>query len=105
MQKEQFCLCYILTAITAGRCRERRYADHIIIYSDILQNAPFCSQIFKIFFALDGKGALTPLTKIMRTFLSVVHMSDKHTPHLFYFFKSHMFNFFNLIHILKKVAC
>jgi len=77
MQKEQFCLCYILTAITAGRCRERRYADHIIIYSDILQNAPFCSQIFKIFFAL---------TKIMRTFLSVVHMSDKHTPHLFYFF-------------------
>ena len=24
------CLCYILTAIRAGRCRERRYADHII---------------------------------------------------------------------------
>ena len=23
------CLCYILRAIRAGRCRERRYADHI----------------------------------------------------------------------------
>jgi len=41
-----------------GRCRERRYADHF--HSDILQNAPFRSQIFKIFFALGGKGALTP---------------------------------------------
>jgi len=52
-KKEQFlCLCYILRAIRTGRCRERRYADHIIIYSDILQNAPLCSQIFKIFFAL-----------------------------------------------------
>ena len=30
-------------------------------YSDILlQNAPFRSQIFKIFFALGAKGALTP---------------------------------------------
>ena len=28
----------------------------------LLQNAPFCSQIFKIFFASGGKGALTPLT-------------------------------------------
>ena len=25
------CLCYILRAIRAGRCRERRYADHISI--------------------------------------------------------------------------
>jgi len=28
---------------------------------------PLCSQIFKIFFTSDGKGALTPLTKILRT--------------------------------------
>jgi len=49
------CLYYILRAITAGRCRERRYADHII-YSDILQNAPFRSQIVTIFFASGGKG-------------------------------------------------
>jgi len=26
----------------------------------VLQNAPFCSQIFKIVFASGGKGALTP---------------------------------------------
>jgi len=60
MQKKSnfLCLCYILKAIRAGRCRERRYADHT--YSDILQNAPFRSQIFKIFFAFGGKGALTP---------------------------------------------
>ena len=32
----------------------------VIIYSDILQNAPFRSQIFKIFFASGDKGALTP---------------------------------------------
>ena len=25
------CLCYILRAIRAGRCRQRRYADHIFI--------------------------------------------------------------------------
>jgi len=56
------CLCYILRAIRAGRCRERRYADPHIIYSDIglLQNAPFRSQIF---FASGGKEALIPLTK------------------------------------------
>jgi len=39
------------------------------IYSDILQNAPFRSQVFQIFFASNGKGALTPLTKILRTLL------------------------------------
>jgi len=60
------CLCYILRAIMAGRCRERRYADHfgeLHIYLDILQNAPLRSQISKIFFASGGKGVLTPLTK------------------------------------------
>ena len=32
LQKISFlCLCYILRAIRAGRCRERRYADHIFI--------------------------------------------------------------------------
>ena len=29
-------------------------------FSDILQNAPFRRQIFNIFFASGGKGALTP---------------------------------------------
>jgi len=46
------------------------------ICSDILQNAPFRSQIFKIFFASGSKGALTPLTKILRTFLTAAfHVS------------------------------
>jgi len=31
--------------------------------------APFRNQIFKIFFASGGKGALAPLTKILRTYL------------------------------------
>ena len=60
--------CYILRAIRAGRCRERRCVDPHI-YPDLLQTAPFRSQIFKIFFASGGKGALTPLTKILRTFV------------------------------------
>ena len=67
------CLCYILRAIRAGRCRERRY-DLILsyIHSDILQNTPFRSQIFQIFFASRGKGALAPLTKILRMFLGLL---------------------------------
>jgi len=58
MQKKSSFL-NIMRAIRAGRCRERRYADHIFI--QIYQNAPFRSQIKKKhFFALGGKGALTP---------------------------------------------
>jgi len=49
----------ILRSIRAGRWPH--------IYSDILQNAPFRSQIFKIFFASGGTEALTPLTKILQT--------------------------------------
>jgi len=44
---------------------------------DILQNAQFRSQISKTFFASGGKGALTPLTKFLRTPLgSVMLRSD-----------------------------
>ena len=73
MQKRAVFFVYVntLRAIRTGRFRERRYADHIFIQigHTVLQNAPFRSQIFKIFFASGGKGALTPLTKILRTFL------------------------------------
>jgi len=62
------CLCYILRAIRAGRCRERLCADHIFIQIYFSQNAPFRGQIFKVFFASGGQGALIPLTKILRTF-------------------------------------
>jgi len=40
-----------------------------VVHSE-LQNAPFRSQIFKIFFASGGKGGIDPLTKILRTPLS-----------------------------------
>jgi len=60
-------MSYFESNIRAGRCRERLYADHI--YSHVLQNAPFRSQIF---FASGSKGVLTPLTKILRTFLPVL---------------------------------
>jgi len=40
---------------------------------NILQNAPFRSQIFKIFFASGGKWVLTPLTKILRTPLGLIY--------------------------------
>jgi len=74
MQKRAvfLCLCYILKAIKAGRCRERRYAEQHI-YSDrpILQNAPFRSQIFKKKFRLRRQDGIDPLTKILRTFLAL----------------------------------
>ena len=38
-------------------------------FSDILQNAPFRSQFFKIFFASGGKGGIDPPTKVLRAFL------------------------------------
>jgi len=43
----------------------------------MLQNAPFRSQIFTIFFASGGKGALTPLIKILQTFLAEADESEQ----------------------------
>jgi len=64
------CLCYI--SQQSGQAGVENGAMlTTFIYSDILQNAPFRSQIFLIFFASGGKGALTPLTKILRTFLGL----------------------------------
>jgi len=61
VQKEQFSTFMLYFESNQGRQ----------VYSSILQNAPFRSQIFIIFFASGGRGALTPLTKILRTFLLV----------------------------------
>ena len=50
--------------------RERRYADHIFIHSDILQNAPFRSQIFKFFLRWQGgidPPNQNPARTVMRT--------------------------------------
>jgi len=43
----------------------------LMIIIIVIVIAPFRSQIFKIFFASGSKGALTPLTKILRTPLTV----------------------------------
>jgi len=49
-------LCYILTGQAGVKNGAMLTA---FIYSDILQNTPFRSQICKIVFASGGKGALT----------------------------------------------
>ena len=64
-----FYVCYILRATRTGRCRERRYADHIVIQIYFRMHH-FVVKFSKKNFASGGKGPLTPLTKILRTFLS-----------------------------------
>ena len=49
----------ILKAIRAGRCRERRYADHIFIQIYFRMHN-FVVKFSKKNFASGGKGALTP---------------------------------------------
>ena len=50
-----------------GRCRERAMmTTYVFRYTS---ECTIRSQIFRIFFASGGKGALTPLTKILRTYL------------------------------------
>jgi len=46
-------------------------------YSGIVQNAPFRSQIFTIFFASSGKGALTAAGKVIER-LGFVTLSMRH---------------------------
>jgi len=61
------CLCNILRAVGAGRCRERRYADHIFI------QIYFKMHHFVVKFSkkirLRRQGSIDPLIKILRTFL------------------------------------
>jgi len=59
-----------LRAIRAGRCRERRYSDHIFIEIYFSMHH-FVVKFFKIFFASGGKRAVTHITKIPRTFLTL----------------------------------
>ena len=51
------------------KIKNRKHAKKSIFQYFRMQNAPFRSQIFKIFFASGGKRALTPPTKILRKFL------------------------------------
>ena len=56
MQKRAVFYVYV---VRAGRCRERRYADHIFIHIYFRMHH-FVVTFLKIFFASGGKGALTP---------------------------------------------
>jgi len=52
---------------SAGRCRERRYADHIFI--QIYFRMHHFVVNFPNFLRLRRQGGIDPLTKILRTFL------------------------------------
>ena len=62
------CLYYILRAIRAGRCRERRYADHIFIQIYFRMHH-FVVKFSKFSSPQAAKGPPNPLTKILRMFL------------------------------------
>jgi len=67
MQKRAVFYVYVISSEQSGQAGVEN--GHIF-YSDILQNVPFRSQIFKIVFALGDKGTLThPVAKILQTFL------------------------------------
>jgi len=56
-----------LRAIRPGRCRERRYADHIFIQIYFRMHHFVVNFFFK--FRLRRQGGIDPLTKSLRTFL------------------------------------
>jgi len=70
MQKKSsfLCLCYILRAIRAGRCREWRYADHIFIQIYFRMHH-FVVEFSKFSSPQAGALGIDPLTKILQPFL------------------------------------
>ena len=58
----------------ADRCRERRYADHIFIQINFRMHH-FVVKFSKFSLPQAAGGALTPVTKILRTFLPM-HMHN-----------------------------
>jgi len=60
-------LCHILRAIRAGRCRERRYADHIFIQIYLTMHHFVVK--FSKFSSPRQQGSTDPPTKILQTFL------------------------------------
>jgi len=79
MQKRA-CVCCILRAIRAGRCRERRYADHIFIqiyfrmHRVLVKFSKFSSP------QAAREGGIDPLTKILRMPLLWAYTSLSHKP-------------------------
>jgi len=68
MQKRAVSYVYILRAIRAGRCRERLYADHILIQICFRMHH-FVVKFSKFSSPQRWQGGIDPLTKILRTFL------------------------------------
>jgi len=62
------CLYYILRAIRAGRCRERRYADHIFIQIYFRMHH-FVVEFSKFSSPQAGELGIDPLTNILQPFL------------------------------------
>jgi len=60
-------ICYILRAIRAGRCRERRYADHTFI--QIYFRMHHFVVRFQKFLRLRRQVGIDPLSRILRAFL------------------------------------
>jgi len=74
-QSSFLCLCYILRAIVAGRCRERRYADHIFIQIYFRMHH-FVVRFSKFSLPQAAKGHW-PLTKILQTFLRLTSVARR----------------------------
>jgi len=53
------------------KIKKLKHAKKSIFSVGLLQNAPFRSQMFLIFFRLRRQGGIDPLTKILRTFLTI----------------------------------
>ena len=68
------CLCYILRAIGAVRCRERRYTDHIFIQIYFRMHH-FVVKFSKFSSPQAARGHCPPLPKILRTFLTVLSVA------------------------------
>ena len=69
------CLCYILEQSWQAGVDNGAMLTTLYIFIQIYFGMHhFVVKIFKIFFASGGKGALTPLTKILRTFLNTAKL-------------------------------
>ena len=85
MQKRAVFYVYILRAIRAGRCRERRYADHIFI--QIYFRMHHFVVKFSKFSSPQTQGGIDPLTKILRrswprpwctVYIQPLHFCNRH---------------------------
>jgi len=73
MQKEESSMFMLFfRAIRTGRCRERRYADHIFIQTYFRMHHFVVK--FHNFLRVRRQGGIDPLTKILRAFVPVARV-------------------------------